>query len=384
MDSFWKKIRKDFSLHSDALYLDHAAGGPVPIPVKNIIEAYLRENAQEADFAWPKWVKRAERYRSLAARFLNAEPEEIAFIHSTSQGMNAAAEMFAHEGTVLTNTSEFPSSTLPWIWRKARMVYQEPELSGVLSLEKMKALLSPRVKTILTSYVQYATGFRQDLKAVGRIKGDRYLVVNATQALGAFPLDVKSWKADVLCSNSYKWLMAGYGGGLLYVRKGILKKFPPASIGWRSVQDADGMNNRRAKVLDSAARYELGCSSFGTIFSVGAAVEYLSDIGMEKISIRILDLTKYASEKLQASGFEVASPLLDPQRSGILIVRVRDSQRIWKQLLAHKIFVSPRGEGLRVGPHFYNTHEEIDRLVQKLAEIRDADLRISKKKGAVS
>ncbi len=381
MDSFWKKIRKDFSLHPAALYLDHAAGGPVPIPVKDKIETYHRENAGEADFAWPKWVKRAEYYRSLAARFIHAEPEEIAFIHSTSQGMNAAADMLAHEGSVLTNTSEFPSSTLPWIWRKSRMIYQEPEPAGVLSLEKMKALLSPRVKTILTSYIQYATGFRQDLKAVGKIKGNRYLVVNATQALGAFPLDVKAWKADVLCANSYKWLMAGYGGGLLYVRKELLKKFPPASIGWRSVQNADGMNNRRAKVLSTAARYELGCASFGTIFSVGAAMEYLSSIGMEKISARILELTAYAAARLQSRGFEIASSLLDHQRSGILIIKIQEAQNVWKRLLGHKIFVSPRGEGLRLGPHFYNTPEEIDLFVRKLSEIRDEGSGRMKRKG---
>lgn len=384
MNSFWKKIRKDFPVTRTCLYLDHAAGGPVPAPVAARIQETLRENAREADFAWPRWMKRAEHYRLLAARFLNADPEEIAFTHSTSQGMNAVAEMIAHQGAVLTNTSEFPSSTLPWVWRKVRMIYQEPGARGHLSLLKMKALMAPRVKTVLTSYVQYATGFRQDLEAVGKIKGARYLVVNATQALGAFPLDVRAWKADFVCANSYKWLMAGYGGGLLYVRKSLLRKLKPSSIGWRSVKNPDAMDNRKTDLRSEAARYEFGCPSFLTIFAVGAAIEYLSEIGMDKISARILDLTGYAAERLQSRGFEILSPQQDAFRSGIVIVKVERSQQVWKRLLGQGIFVSPRGGGLRLGPHFYNTHEEIDAFVHALAVCRDKEIRSGQKKGMKS
>lgn len=384
MNSFWKKIRKDFPITRAHLYLDHAAGGPVPAPVQARIQETLKENAREADFAWPRWMKRAEYYRLLAARFLNAEPEEIAFTHSTSQGMNAVAEMIADEGAVLTNTSEFPSSTLPWVWRKTRMIYQEPEAQGYLSLSKMKTLMAPRVKTLLTSYVQYATGFRQDLPGIGKMKGSRYLVVNATQALGAFPVDVRAWKADFVCANSYKWLMAGYGGGLLYVRKPLLKKLKPASIGWRSVKNPDAMDNRNTDLRDSAARYEFGCPSFLTIFSVGAAIEYLLSIGMEKISARILELAAYAGERLQARGFEILSPEEDRFRSGIVIVKVDQPQIIWKRLLAQGIFVSPRGGGLRLGPHFYNTHEEIDAFVQALSACRGKGVRGGQKKGMKS
>ncbi len=381
MNSFWKKIRKDFPITRAHLYLDHAAGGPVPAPVQARIQETLKENAREADFAWPRWMKRAEHYRALAAKFLNAEPEEIAFTHSTSQSMNAVAEMIAGEGAVLTNTSEFPSSTLPWIWRKARMIYQEPEAYGHLPLSKMKALMAPGVTTLLTSYVQYATGFRQDLQAVGKMKGSRYLAVNATQALGAFPVDVRAWKADFVCANSYKWLMAGYGGGLLYVRKPLLKKLRPLSIGWRSVKDPDAMDNRKTDLRSSAARYEFGCPSFLTIFSVGATIEYLSGIGMDKISARILDLTAYAAERLQVRGFEILSPLEDKFRSGIVIVKVDQPQTVWKRLLGQGIFVSPRGGGLRLGPHFYNTHEEMDAFVQALCACRDKGVREGQKKG---
>jgi len=374
MASFWDNIRKDFVHARPAIYLDHAAGGPIPVPVRSRVKAYLDELASEADFAWPKWMKRVEECRSAAAKFINAEPEEIAFIHGTSQGMNLIAELLSSQGQVLTNTSEFPSSTIPWLARNAELIFQEPE-KNIISLQKLATLLSPAVKTVLTSHVQYATGFRQDLTRLGRMKGKRYLVVNATQSLGSLEIDVKAWNADFLCSNSYKWLMAGYGGGILFVRKKWLSQFAPQSSGWRSVANPDSMDNRRYKLLKSAARYEFGCPSFGTIFAVGAAVNYLSQIGMKKIENRIMSLTAHAMSELKRHGFEIASPEDPVRRSGIVVFKVARAEKIWKRLISQKIFVSARGQGLRLGPHFYNTHDEIDKFITKLDHCRDMESR---------
>ncbi|MBU3758493.1 MAG: aminotransferase class V-fold PLP-dependent enzyme [Candidatus Omnitrophica bacterium] len=381
MSSFWEKIRRDFPLTRSGLYLDHAAGGPLAEPVRIRMQEALRENALEADFAWPRWMKRAERCRAAAAKFIHAEPEEIAFVSSTSQAVNAAAEMLAGEGSVLTNVCEFPSSTLPWIWRKAKIFYQKPRAGGILALEDLQRQLRPEVKTIVTSSVQYATGFRQDLEALGQMKGRRYLVVNATQSLGAVPFNVKACNADIVCSNSYKWLMAGYGGGLMYIRSEILRKFKPASIGWRSVKDPDAMKNRKTAIRSEAARYEMGVPGFPAIFAVGAAIEYLMDIGIEKIFRRILELSAYAAERLEDRGFRVLSPREERFRSGIVIAEMNAAVRVWKRLLARGVFVSPRGGGLRIGPHFYNTPEEIDRLVEILSACRDEESRNSGRKG---
>ncbi|HTL47341.1 MAG TPA: aminotransferase class V-fold PLP-dependent enzyme [Verrucomicrobiae bacterium] len=369
MASFWKKIRKDFPNARRSVYLDHAAGGPVPAPVASRIKQHLEENAREADFAWPRWTRQLDEAREKAARFINADPDEVAFIQSTSQGMNYIADMAAGEGKVLASTSEFPSSTLPWLWRKARMVFQTPKGPGVMPAEIKKVL--PGVKTILTSYVQYATGFRQDLEALGKMKGNRFLAVNATQGFGVLPVDVKKWNADFLCTNSYKWLMAGYGGGLLYVRRKWLKKYKPASLGWRSVVDSDKMDNRNTRARAEAARYEFGCSSFSTIFAVTAAIDYLSGIGMRKIEERVLELTDFAVEQLQRKGFRILSSLERKHRSGIVIVGVENPEPVWRRLLGSGIFTTVRGGGLRLAPHFYNSMEEIEFFVKTLAQCRD-------------
>ncbi|MSR77682.1 MAG: aminotransferase class V-fold PLP-dependent enzyme [Candidatus Omnitrophica bacterium] len=366
MSSLWSQIRKDFLITDKYLYFDHAAGGPVPRPVREAVEQYYREQAEEADFAWMKWVQRREEVRQKAARFIGADPSEITFTSSTSQGMNYVAELLASQGTVLTNTSEFPSSTVPWVWRKAKMIWQEPEKNGVLPLSHLKTILTPEIKTILTSFVQYATGFRQDLAKLSAIKENRFLVVNATQGFGAFPIDVQEMKIDFLVTNSYKWLLAGYGGGILYLRKAWLEKFAPQTVGWRSAADPEKMDNRHLELNPDAMRYELGCPNFPGIFAVGAAIDYLTAIGMDKISKRILELTDFLIQGLDQMGVEVASSREPAHRSGIVIFKSQDPKTLWKKLMAEGICVSARGEGIRVAPHFYNTEEELGRFLKAL------------------
>ncbi len=366
MSSFWQKIRSDFPLTKKWVYLDHASGGPLPKPVYEKSLQYYKTHFKEADLAWPQWVEKREEVRRKVAHFIQAEPEEIAFTQSTSQGMNLIVELIAPKGTVLTNTSEFPSSTLPWLWRNARVIFQKEE-RGRIPLAKLKTLLTPSVKTVVTSFVQYATGFRQDLEALGKIKGSRFLVVNATQGFGAFPLDVEKSRIDFLCTNSYKWLMAGYGGGILYIRKKWLSKFRPASVGWRSMNHPEAMNNRKLDLRRDAGRYELGCPNFPAIFSLGAAIAYLSQIGIKKISNRILDLTGFAIESLERKGFEVITPREKQNRAGIVVFKINKAQKICRQLLRQNIYVSPRGAGIRIAPHFYNTFEEIESFIRQLS-----------------
>lgn len=361
--SFWKKIRKDFDVTKRGVYLDHAAGGPVPKPVQKRVNRFLKENAAEADFAWLKWVKEREDARKVVAKFINAEPEEIAFIGSTSQGMNYIAEMIAPEGPILTNTLEFPSSTVPWLWRRAPLIWQKSK-DGKVDLPTLKTLLSPGIKTIVSSFVQYSTGYRQEMQSLGALKGNRYLVVNATQGFGALPIDVKKWNADFLVANSYKWLMAGYGGGVFYIKKNLLSQLRPGTVGWRSMNFPEEMNNQKLDLNPHALRYELGCPPFPAIFATAAACQYLMDIGMSKIEKRILELTDFLIEKLQAKGFEILSPLEKIFRSGILVFKVKDAVKLWKKLLDRDIYVSPRGGGIRVAPHFYNSFEEIEAFIK--------------------
>ena len=362
----WNKIRKDFPITERFAYLDHASAAPMPMPVYRAVMRYYQELSGFADFSWNGWIARREEVRRKIAKLINADPEEITFTHSTSEGMNLIADLIAGEGAVLANTLEFPATTVPWIHRKAPLKFLKPS-GGVISLGDIKRNLTG-IKTILTSYVQFQNGFRQDLNAIGGIKGNRFFVVNATQGFGYLPIDVKRSRIDFLAANSYKWLMAGYGGGILYLNKKHLRRFKPSFAGWRSVLRAERFDNRTAHLKEDASRYEYGCPSFPHIFAIGKAIDYIVKIGLSRIEKRIRLLTDFLIHELKKDGFSILSPLASKHRSGIVVFYVKNSEKLTKQLLARRIYVSPRGGGIRVAPHFYNTEEEIAHFIRVLKE----------------
>ncbi len=368
MSIMWDEIRADFPVLKKSIYFDTAGVGPLSRPVEEALQKHYREQSEEAEFAWPRWLEHRENVRKQVADWIGAEPDEIAFTNSTSHGMNLVAELLASQGGVLMPSCEFPASTFPWLWRKASLVWQEPE-SGCLSLEKTKALLNSEIKTMVTSYVQYATGFRQDLAALGALKKDRFLVVNASQGLGAFPVDVKKMEIDFLVCNSYKWLMAGYGGGILFIRKKWLDQFLPSSLGWRSVEHPDAMHNRTYQLESSARRYELGGPGFASAAAMGAAFQYLSEIGRDAIAARILELTEKLIGELEKAGFSVLSPKDATKRSGIVIVKVDHPKEVWKKLLLERVATAPRGGGLRLALHFYNSMQDIENFIKIFSKV---------------
>ncbi len=365
MASMWQEIRADYPVTNEKLYFDAAGVGPVSRRVREAVQKYWQENAEEADFAWPKWMDRVAQVRQQVADFVGAHPDEIAFTSNTSHGMNLAAEILASQGTVLIPTTEFPSSTLPWIWRRASLVWHDPKSEGDLA-SRIERDSAKSIQTVVTSYVQYATGLREDLKKISNIKGNRLFVVNASQAFGVFPLNASELGLDFFMTNSYKWLGAGYGGGIFYIRRSWLEKSKPSALGWRSVNHPDSVDNRSQDLQATAARYELGGLNFPAIFAIGAALEYFKQIGADKISARILKLSGYAAEALTRAGYKVLSLCEEKHRSGIVVFQVNDPKTVWKKLLADGVATGLRGGGIRLALHIYNTPEEIDELILRL------------------
>ena len=363
----WLAVRRHFPITDRCTYLDHASCGPMPKPVLCEVLRYYRELEGDADFSWPRWIKRREEVRQKVAKFIHASSDEIAFTASTSQGMNFIAELIAGEGIALANTLEFPATTVPWIHRGTTVQWIEPR-GGIVSPAQVASHLKPKIKTILTSYVQYQNGDRQDLEAIGAIKGNRFFVVNATQGFGYLPIHVNRARIDFLATNGYKWMMSGYGSGILYVNRRWLKRFRPSSAGWRSVEHPERFENRSAVLKREASRYELGCPPFPHIFAIGAALDFFREIGFSNIEKRILHLTHVLTEELKRSHVRILSPSEPARRSGIVTFEAANARHVVKRLGAKRIYVSERGGGIRVAPHMYNTESDLLRFVKALKE----------------
>ena len=369
MATDWDEIRSDFPGLRDKVYLNAAATSLIPRPVRETVDAFYREHEEAGETHWDEWLRRREEIRGRVARFIGAEPAEIAFVANTSTGINLIADLLEGDGVVLSDELEFPTVTLPWIHRGVGVRFV-PAVEGVLRVESFREGEAPRAATVAVSHVQFSNGCRQDLDAFGAIKGSRHLVVCGSQSIGAFPVDVRRSRIDALATAGHKWLGAGFGAGFCYISRELIEARPARAIGWMSDVDPFNFDNRQTEILPTNARSEVGCPAFAQIFALGAAVEYVTGIGIDAIAERILALNMYLTARLERETFEVLSPG-GPHRSGQTLVRLPDPHRATLFLSDHGVHVTEKPEGIRIATHFYNTEAEVDACVDALVEWRE-------------
>jgi selenocysteine lyase/cysteine desulfurase len=371
----WEEIRQRFPVTERFAYLNSAAAGPVSVASQSAAAGYYEKMMRDGDVHWNRWLADREAVRQKIAAFINAEPEEIALTTNTSQGMNVIVDALEGRGEVISSELEFPVTTLPWMHRRIP-VHRLPASHGEVRIEDIHEAMKHVTGIIALSHVQFSNGFRIDPAAVGDIKGNHAFVLNASQSAGAFEIDVKRMKIDALCATGHKWLLSGYGSGFVYLSREILNESMSHSIGWLSVEDPFEMRNDEFRPRhDAAARVELGCPHFAGMFSLGASLDLVKEIGIEDIQARVLRLNDYLTSRLAENNWQVLSPLRhEGTRSAETLVAVDNPHEIVRQLFARGVIVTEKPEGIRVATHFFNNEEDVDRLIGALDEIRADDI----------
>jgi selenocysteine lyase/cysteine desulfurase len=388
MPKNWDRLREDFPITKSYTYLANAAITPIPLPVYTEILKFYQGAIYHGGTIWSDWIDAMEETRELYSKFIGADSkDEIAFTHSTSEGMNIIAHIVSDKGLVISNELEFPSTNLPWVNKNSKNIkFLKSDYEGKIPILKIAKMIDKfqgnrgkQVKTILTSHVQFSNGFRQDLEELGKLtqRKDLHLVVNATQSLGAMSLDVKNFNIDFMASNGHKWMLSSFGIGTIYIKRKYLRDkdyFKPTFFSLSGQKKKDNFDNNA--LLDSsysATRFELGTPHFQNIVALKAAIKYTSKIGIKQIEKRILGLTDYLIDKLVNIDIEILSPVAEKKyRSGIIVFKPKKenpSQIVMKLQKSNRIIVSARGKGIRVSPHFYNNEEDIDNLISALVNI---------------
>ena len=313
----------------------------------------------------------AKRFERRLRAFINAEPEEIAFTTNTSSGMNVIVDALEDRGEVISSELEFPVTTLPWMHRRIP-VHLLPAVEGEVRSEDITSAMTDKTGIIALSHVQFSNGFRIDPQEVADIKGKHALVINASQSAGAFEIDVKRMKIDALCSTGHKWMLSGYGSGFVYLSRELLDQSLPRSIGWLSVEHPFDMRNDEFRPRhDAAARVELGCPHFAGIFSLGASVDLISDVGIANIQARVLELSRFLISRLVENGWKILSPLKNEDaRSAETLVEVEKPGDVAHHLFRRGVVVTEKPQGIRVATHFFNDEDDVERLVEGMNEMR--------------
>jgi cysteine desulfurase/selenocysteine lyase len=367
----WNAIRAQFPACNRITYLNAAGGSPICAEASVEGKRYFDEMLLYGDTCWDQWLERTEQVRDKLASFMHASREEVAFATNTSLAMGIISQLLNNCGAVLTMDDEFPSSTIPWINLGYSIDFVLSE-QGAYSIKILEKELRPEHKILVTSYVQYKTGFRQNLYEIGQFcrSVNLLFVVNATQAFGIFPVDVAGNQIDFLVFSGLKWACSGYGTAGLFINKKHLMASKLPFAGWRSVLSPEKMNNRTYNLKAETSVLEAGSPSFPAVFALGGALDLLSRIGIEVGMNRVIYLSRLLEDRLRENGYPVMYAFEDVNRSGIVMIKTSNAKALVDELLRKNIIVSARGEGLRISVSIYNNEADIMRLISALNNLR--------------
>lgn len=371
------RIRDFFPVAQRLIYCNHAAVSPLATPTRQAMERTIAEVNEFGALHWKDWATAIEAARNGMAALVGAQAAELALVKNTSEGLSILAQGLDWRpgDTVVGFGCEFPANLYPWLALRPRGVQVEllPE-AALLDLDRIrKACQGARL--LAMSFVQYLTGFRADLAAIGSIcrETGTLFVVDGIQGLGAFPLNVKRCGIHALAADGHKWLTGPEGAGFLFVDEAVLDQVAPSSVGWLSVEAwedfAAALHAARAPAglrwRAGAARFECGTLNMVGTVGLAAAIQLLCDAGIERIANHLLALGTHLAQALRSSGCELLLLSEEPRhRSGITSFRHPDtpSEVLVAELERQHIVCANRNGWVRCSPHLYNTFEEVDRL----------------------
>jgi selenocysteine lyase/cysteine desulfurase len=362
-------------------FFNHAGVSPLPRAAADAMRRYAQQ-AEISVYLGTNWYGDIEQLRILAAKVINAHRDEIAFVKNTSEGISiVAAGLDWQWGDVIVTTAvEYPANVYPWMEvARARgvklvMVPEETNDLGqrVVPIEKLlKAASDPRCKLVAISHVEFASGQRHDLTRIGGFcrENGKLLCVDAIQTMGVIPINVSAMQIDFLSADGHKWMLGPEGAGIFYCRRELIERVRPLMVGWMNVVDAENFGDYNYTLKSDAGRFECGTYNIAGLLGLKASLELLASLGTGPIGDRLKFLGDYLIERLQAKGYHIVSPRGLGQWSGAVCFTspAHDHQQIVRALRKeHRTEIAYREGRLRASPHFYNTPEQLDRLVEHL------------------
>lgn len=369
-------LRALFPITERAVYLNHAAISAPPTVALEAVSAQMADVAQNGSLNYRKWVAVRERARRTAAEMIGARAEQIAFMRNTSDGLSTIANglKWCEGDNLVTFRREFPSNIYPWLRLREACgveVRMCEEREGRIDLDELIGLIDARTRVVAISHVQYGSGFRADLERLGRAarQHDALLVVDLIQGMGALPIDVEAELVDAGAGACHKWLLTPEGVGLLYLSDRARERVEPTLVGWSSVPEPEDYSNFEQAWDRGALAWETGTGATALLHGLDASLRLLMETGVERIAAHLEELTDYLCERLAGRDYEIVSSRRAGEKSQIVCIRHKGEltpMALYAQLKRRNVIVAPRGDRLRIAPHFYNTAQDIDALLDAL------------------
>jgi selenocysteine lyase/cysteine desulfurase len=368
-------LRQDFPVLEQLAYLNSPYIAPSPQPVVDAAIAFLQSKASDP-ISLGSMLDEERAMRERFAELVNAEAAEIGVLSTTSEGENvvtAALDLQPGDNVVIDELHYDTTELLydKFVETKGIEVRVVKAVDGAAPIEAFAQLVDDRTRVVSVSWVSHQNGFRHDLAALADIAHAKgaYLYVDAIQGVGALELDVRQTSVDFFTAGGYKWLLGGFGVALFYVRKELLDEIDMDRVGWRQL--ASETTPGAYGFHEDARKYGYATPSFGAVYQMRAALDYVLGVGVANIEAHVIPLANTLNNALRDLGFDVLTPVgnasqivafkhgVDPDVANAAFekARVRASFR-------------EDGTQIRAGVGFFNNQSDVDRLLEVCASLR--------------
>ena len=371
----------EFPSSSEFTYLNHASISPLPTRSRKMVQWVLEGISRQPVAFWiEEGMPMYEAFQQEIMGLINAASvAEIVAVTNTGTGLNYLAQAIAWQpgDNLLLCDMEFPANVYPWmsLARDGVEVRSVPAVDGGLTLEALRPLVDEHTRLVTASAVQFFSGHRTDLAAIGAFCQERDIlfVVDAIQAIGHMKIDVQAMYIDALVTGGQKSLLSLPGTGFMYVRNEVAETLTPRVIGGNATQDFMHWLAYDLTFLPGAARFNSGTPNLPGMAATLESVRLLQLLGVAHIDRHTSYLVDVAIEQLTAAGYEMVTPRtshgpIATFRSGY---NNEETDALVSYLHEHKTAVVKHLDGpgtphIRLSFHAYNTVAEIERCVALL------------------
>ena len=370
-------LAAEFPVLGKMNYLNHAGCSPMCTRVADVLRACINR-ATAGDLANNAWYLDALAAKPVLAKLVNARGKhEIAFMPNTVTGLTMLAEglNWVKGDRVVISDVEYPANRYPWTALRRRGVEVVEAKQGPdyrIDVDDVINLINDRTRVVALSHVQFGSGYRIDLRPIADEvhAAGGLLCVDAIQSAGAMPVDVQALGIDFLAAGSHKWLLGAEGAGFVYCDEDLCQQLEPPIAGVLGRINALDYGNYDERWLPDARRFETGTMSVLSLRAMRASVELLLEVGLDTVWSRIDTLCQHLRGRLAEKGYKVVSPPGPNERSGIVAFdwtgHEDEHDRVVKELADKDIIIANRMGHLRITPHFYNSLEQVEAVVEAL------------------
>jgi selenocysteine lyase/cysteine desulfurase len=373
------QARSEFPILQSHTYLNSCSLGALSHRAEEYLDEFrTRWHTMGASAWYEHWLGRLDLLRGRVETFLGAERGSVALLPSTSSALSAVAESVAEavnrgRNRVVCSELDFPTLGYQWTVKPEMELVILPSDDGVgMDPARYREAVDGRTLFLATSHVFFTTGFVQDLAELAGIARDAgaHSLIDGYHGAGQLPVDVTECGVDFYTTGPLKWLLGGPGLAYLYVRPGLIPHLRPRITGWFGARNAFDFDIRQFELHEDARRFEMGTPAVPTVHTALGGQEIIDEVGMEAVASRNRELTEELVAGCRERGYGLTVADDPARRSAIVMIRHPDPPAAVAHLAEKKIIVDHRPGHVRVSPHFYNTSQEIERLLDVLGDVR--------------